>query len=302
MGSAMANDEEKSKDELHEEIRSLREKIAMLRRKKTLSREQRLKLAIMERVPFTIWACDRNFKIVLWCGKCGDNYCCSNENAIGKNYLELFVDPPEREESREGCLKIIDEDIVMKNFLAYDKALDGSTKTMLTNCFRIFDEDSGEYLQAEVGIEISDLQLREREHRTLREAGIRRLAEKRQTVELLKENLTHKIDSIYSSKLDSIRRRRDQLNQYFEKIRTQQSEKEARSVTDLEFQKLDQADKALSEQCNMLRDSTQRAISKEELEQIGLRVEVFETQNPFPEGDSFPRSGLNGSKIPASRR
>jgi hypothetical protein len=47
----------------------------------------------------------------------------------------------------------------------------------LTNCFRIWDEDENEYLQAEVALEAPELAPMIEEHRTLRELGIKRMAE-----------------------------------------------------------------------------------------------------------------------------
>jgi hypothetical protein len=119
-----------------------------------------------------MWACNRQFKIVLWTAGSPKIYGHRTEDVLGKNYLELFVDASERKQSKIDCLRIIDNDYVQNNFLAYDVTKSVTHRTMLTNCFRIMDEDTGEPLQAEVAVDISDLELKKDEHRTLREAGL----------------------------------------------------------------------------------------------------------------------------------
>lgn len=283
----MPRDEQKTKRELLAEVKSLREEVARLESQKPLSKEDKLKLAIINRAPLTIWACDRHFKIVLWSGECEQIYGCSEERALGVNYLELFVDPPEREVSREDCIRIIDEDVVQRNFIAHDRAQDGSRRTMLGHCFRVFDEDSGKYLQAEVALEISDLQLRIDEHHTLREVGIERLTQTKRTVELLQREFTNRIDSAYSAKFDLIRRRRDELDRWFDKLRLSLGEPHARKVTDSNYVKIEQARRQLADSCNKLRDTVQKAATLDELDEIERGVVALAADDVLP---GFPSS------------
>ena len=57
--------------------------------------EDQMKLAILNKSPFTIWASDRDYKITLWEGQCEALYGYSREFAIGKDYVSLFVAPDE---------------------------------------------------------------------------------------------------------------------------------------------------------------------------------------------------------------
>ena len=143
----------------------------------TLSKEDKFKLEIMNHAPFSAWACDRNFDIVFWSAGTAKLYGYTGKDAIGKKYLDLFVSEEERERSASDCLSVIDNGIELRNFLAYDQLSNGTKRALLTNCFRIWDQARNDYLQAEVALEIPELAQSIEEHRTLRELGIRRIAE-----------------------------------------------------------------------------------------------------------------------------
>ncbi|MCL5952133.1 MAG: PAS domain-containing sensor histidine kinase [Chloroflexi bacterium] len=168
-------DKLRTKAQLIEELQELRRRIHEAEQHRAVSREDRINLAIVDRAPFSVWACNRDFEIVLWNAYAEVLYGLSKKEAMGRSYLETFVDPPEREQSRVDCLRVIDQDNMQKNFLAYDRVTGGTHRTVLTNVFRVWDEDDGEFLQAEVGLDISDLSLRHDEHETLRELGRKRL-------------------------------------------------------------------------------------------------------------------------------
>lgn len=189
--------ENKSREELLEELQGLRRRIKELESVRPISHDEKLLLDIIDRAPFTIWACNRDFIIKLWNKKCEENYGYRASEAIGKSFVELFVSEPEREQSRIDCLAIIDEDTVFENFLAWDKSRGNKDRVMLTNCFRIYDEGLKEFLQAEVGLEISDLELRTRDHRNLREVGIARLAEEKQTLETCRTEMGSRLNLAY---------------------------------------------------------------------------------------------------------
>jgi len=275
----MSQNERKSEEELLTEVRLLQERVSYLE-KHSLTREQKLKLAIVDRLPFTVWACDRNFRIVLWSGRSAEIYQAPPEKALGTNYLELFVDPPERAQSREDCLKIIDEDMVQNNFLAYDRAQDGSRRAMLTNCFRIFDEETKQYLQAEVSVEISDLQLRSEQHRTLREVGVAGLVQTARTIEMYKRDLMGRIDSANSRRLDRIRERRHEVNAWFDKARVKVGEQNAQDLTAADSERLHKEQQSLIERCTGLRAAVQDAKTIEELDRIDDTVRALETSDP----------------------
>lgn len=208
---------DRTPEQLLEEIDTLKSRISELERNQ-ISNDDKLWLAILKRLPFTIWACDRNFRIVLWNRVCEDVYLIPASKAVGNDYLELFIDPAELAQSKDDCLAIIDNDETFENFLAYDHANNGARRTMLTNCFRIWDDERKEYLQAEVALEISDLELRKDEHRTLREVGIARLEQQKKALDLQKDQLLNRLSQIYSTKLRMAQREQDRLDDYKEKL------------------------------------------------------------------------------------
>lgn len=127
--------------------------------------------------PVSMWACDEYCKIVLWNKGAEFTYGYTKEEVLGKNYLDLFVDPAEREESAKDCKRIL-EGYTQINCCAFDtNKFKNKQLYMLTNLFRIENPlKEGRYLQAEIGIEISDLGLKTREHYSLREIGIANLS------------------------------------------------------------------------------------------------------------------------------
>lgn len=124
---------------------------------RAFSYEDRMKLAILDESPFTIWASDRNCKIRLWEGKCEALYGYSKTQAIGKDYVDLFVSEDEQVAARKDQLSIIDENAVFHN-IANDKGKHGNTLRLITNCFRIKDPISNEYWNAEMGLIIDYLE------------------------------------------------------------------------------------------------------------------------------------------------
>lgn len=60
------------------------EKLISELKENQLSREDKLKLAIFERAPFTIWACDKEYRIRLWTGKCEQIYGYAKCDVQGK--------------------------------------------------------------------------------------------------------------------------------------------------------------------------------------------------------------------------
>jgi hypothetical protein len=149
----------------------------------------------LKRIPLSVWACDRSLKIVLWSGACAQIYGIPATAALGQDFPSLFVDPVEEAQAREDCLSIIEDDRTFDNFLAFDHTPTGERRTVLTNCFRVWDEERHEFLQAEIGLEISDLQLRENEHRTLREAGVARLEQGKKLLDLLKSDMFARLNA-----------------------------------------------------------------------------------------------------------
>jgi hypothetical protein len=170
-----------------------------------MSREDKIKLSILKDAPYSMWACDRNFKIVIWTGNCERMYNISEKDAIGKNYLELFVDEYERDQSKIDCLRIIDKNYRQRNFLATDKKGDGSDVTVLTNCYRVYDEETNDYLQAEVGLDMGfDLEKANQIHRTLLEFWIKQKENNRQLLGYSKKELEEEVKKHFKKEKDNI--------------------------------------------------------------------------------------------------
>ncbi len=136
-----------SKEQL---IKLLRE----LELKRAYTYEDRMKLTILDNLPFTVWASDRDCVIRLWEGQCEAMYGYRKSETLGKNYVELFVAPDEKAAARRDQLKIIDENETFHN-IANDHGRYGNVLRLITNCCRIKDPDTGEYLNAEMGVSIA---------------------------------------------------------------------------------------------------------------------------------------------------
>src|SRR4051812_36244882 len=92
---------------LRGEIERLRAQVAELQQGK-IPREQSLMLAIFDRGPFSVWASDRDCKIVLWSRGAERIYKIPHSEAIGADFVRLFVDKVEADRARGDCAKIVD--------------------------------------------------------------------------------------------------------------------------------------------------------------------------------------------------
>lgn len=121
--------------------------------KRAFSYEDQLKLTILDKSPFTIWASDRNCIIKMWSGQCESMYGRRKEDVIGKDFVDLFVAPDEKAAARRDQLEIIDNEKEFHN-IANDQGRNGNTLKLITNCFRIQDPETGEFWNAEMGVAI----------------------------------------------------------------------------------------------------------------------------------------------------
>lgn len=144
---------EENEDYQNWSTNELIEYIKKLKQKRELTYEERMKLTIIDKSPFTIWASDRNCTIKLWEGKCESMYGYSKSEVLGKDYVDLFVANDEKNAARRDQLSIIDNDKVFHN-IANDKGRNGNTLKLITYCSRIQDLKSEEFWNAEIGIPI----------------------------------------------------------------------------------------------------------------------------------------------------
>lgn len=122
-----------------------------LEKKRAFSYEDQLKLLFLDASPFTMWASDRDCTIKFWAGQCENLYGFKKEDAIGKDFVELFVAPDEQKAAREDQISIIDDGAIFHN-IANDRGKNGNTLRLLTNCWRLKVPDSNEYWNIEMGL------------------------------------------------------------------------------------------------------------------------------------------------------
>lgn len=122
-----------------------------LKKMRAFTEEDRFLLKILDASPFTIWASDRDCIIQFWEGQCESLYGYKKSDAIGKDFVDLFVAVDEQKAAREDQLKIIDTGEVFHN-IANDYAKTGNTLRLLTNCWRMKSPDSDEYWNVEMGL------------------------------------------------------------------------------------------------------------------------------------------------------
>jgi PAS domain S-box-containing protein len=265
-----------TKEELIEEINKLK-------KVKSISREDRLKLEILKRVPFTMWACDRNFKIVLWtCGSaCVYRY--SKEDTIGKNYLELFVDENEREQSRRDCINVIDNDMVQKNFIATDCSRNGKRPMLATNVFRIWDNEIQSFLQAEVALDISNIDENIKEYHDCRvEWGKRRereRIEKEKTTKIFRASLTDKLDRIHDDKIGSLTIQERERENYIKEMEKTRGKEEANKLKLKYNRKNKNLRKALRDKENYFKIQISNVKTAEEFEELQMEISQYNTKS-----------------------
>ncbi len=131
---------------------------------------------IAANVSASIWAAagpESNYEIRLWNRGAERLYGLSREQAIGENYLTLFVNELERDQA------VIDHDDILRNRrefrnLANDIMSDGTERLLLTVGFPLYDRTTQEYLLAELGIDVTDVPLEDAARLTrAREEAIR---------------------------------------------------------------------------------------------------------------------------------
>jgi len=276
-----SSDDRKPIDESEATERKLRDEIEILKRKlleaEQRSRDDRLKLAIIDKSPFTIWAADRDCKIRLWTPSAARVYGRSSVDAIGKDFVKLFLDHVEAADARKDCRHIIDDDAVFPNFLASDHTANGQRK-MLTNCFRVQDPTSGDLLQAEVGIDISDLPEREMKHRTLRELGAAMAAQEKMTLDLGRENLRFFLERARDQRIAPVNAQIKELEAYFERADANYKREHAERIRLHEAPKLralQEKRKAIDRGFEILVESIKRVDAVDNIEPLREQIKEF---------------------------
>ncbi|MDQ7909840.1 ATP-binding protein [Phytohabitans sp. ZYX-F-186] len=121
-----------------------------------------LLIDVLRQAKLAVWVADNSdadYAIRLWNQGAERIYGFKRSEALGRNYLSLFVNPNERQQAIDSHRRIVESgEAYGWNYAADDVAKDGRTLTVLGNSFRVWDETRGRYLHAEVGIDISYLE------------------------------------------------------------------------------------------------------------------------------------------------
>lgn len=206
----MIDYESLSREELIELLRDLE-------KRRAFSFEDQMKLLILDESPFTIWASDRDCKITFWSGKCESLYGYTASQALGQDYVDLFVAEDERVAARKDQLSIIDDGAVFHN-IANDQGKNGNILHLITNCRRIKNPESGEYWNAEMGLIIDYYEdERERLNQVIQESQKIKncITQFLESVEQYKEQFNDRKRSV-SGALRKCERNAIQLNKRFE--------------------------------------------------------------------------------------
>lgn len=232
----LANVEKLTEEEFKEVVANaskeeLEKLIILLREKRAFLWKDRMLLQMIDKAPFTFWACDKSCIIRLWEGASKKVY--SNRDMLGKEFME-FISKIERYKAMIDTIEVIETDeehvgVLLKEFENYyTKDIRGNNQAeveLITNSVKLYDEDSGECFYGEIGLPI-DLEnvieaykerneqlsnlIKNFENRCeeLRKLNIRR---RNDIFEILREH------NVEQEKKAGIRTRSTELYNYFEK-------------------------------------------------------------------------------------
>jgi PAS domain S-box-containing protein len=230
-----------------------------------------------------VWACRRNFQIVLWNRRCEERYGCSRANAIGRNFFGLFVHDHERDQAEKDCIRIIDEGTVFVNFIADDHDATGKQIRVLTNCFRVWDERFKEWIQAEIGVDISDFETSADRHRTIREVGkkIQELKMHAAMQEFLaqKQDLRLKLRDSHAAKIRTWQARNDAALNLTERLESLVTDDGREKIAE-KMRSLDSIRAEIESRLDALDERVAKARGIEELEAIRQMIAEFALWHP----------------------
>lgn len=205
-----------SESELQSQLDELQQKYASLNHeheklKHLLSAPHaELKLAIFEHLPNPIWACDRHCRIVFWNEGAARLYGYSADEAIGRDFVDLFVNEPEQEKARLDCVDIIDNNRPIKN-MADDIDKHGNTRKLVTQCFALYDVEGHSGLQVEMSYEVQDIERLQAEllkiQQAFRQAEQEREELRRKLLDVTRDRGVKALDAAFASVRDSLRGR-----------------------------------------------------------------------------------------------
>ncbi len=170
-----------------------------------------IKLAIFDHLPMPIWACNRDCRIVFWNAGAARLYGHSAEEAIGQDFVELFVNKPERTKARLDCIDIIDNNRPIKN-MADDIDKHGNTRKLVTQCFAVYNVEGHSGLQVEISYEVQDIDRLQEELAAIQEQFKRAEGERedlqRKLVDVTRDHGLKTLDSVVAAVRESNRERK----------------------------------------------------------------------------------------------
>ncbi|MDQ6614492.1 MAG: ATP-binding protein [Actinomycetota bacterium] len=120
--------------------------------------EQALALDIVRSANIALWAAEGaegNFAVQLWSPGAEEIYGFSAEQMLGRSYIDRFVGQQDREAAMEAHERTLRTGEVSERFgISEDHGTGGRSRTVIRNCFRIWDPKRGKYLLAELGINL----------------------------------------------------------------------------------------------------------------------------------------------------
>lgn len=160
------DDRRKTKQQLIDELNTLREQVNRPHQYQGSSKGSRkmslLAPEIIENAAYSIWACkdsSKNYEIVFWNRRAEEIYHTPREIAIGMNFCDNFVHPLEIKDARIDIDDIIHQGKEFRNFFAVDHTHEGENRLVLTNNFRVWDEDDDDYVQIEIALYVTETEL-----------------------------------------------------------------------------------------------------------------------------------------------
>jgi PAS domain S-box-containing protein len=243
------------------------------------------RLQFLDSIPLPTWAADASAKIVFWAGSAEQTYGHIKTRALQKDFIDLFVNGPEKKQAREDLLAIVSGQEGSEHFnLCKDKDKNGKQVYLVTCCFPVFDPRTGEIVQAEVSFDLSRLDALEEEleemHKRYRaeEEGARamRMARERTIVESLTRELFSELKQNYDHRRQIIERR---IRVNREKIA---DDRESKSVKEFHQKELEKSAGELQELDLWEADTKAeiaRADTSENLQSIKNRLREWSRRN-----------------------
>ena len=131
--------------------KDVKEAIEQFKEIKAFTHKDQMILNIVDCLKFNIWAADRDCIITFWTGNCEEYYGIKEKDAIGKNFVELFVKEEEKEDAIKMQKEIIDKKETQYHSFANDYARTAQTNLILSTFdAAIKDIETGDYWNAEM--------------------------------------------------------------------------------------------------------------------------------------------------------